>query len=60
MRRAMLYRSFDSQEIQGGGRMIVKTLNGSFSIPQDADNGLIYIGLDENFQQISDMIIIGE
>lgn len=59
MRRAMLYRSFDSQEIQGGGRMIVKTLNGSFSIPQDADNGLIYIGLDENFQPISDMMIIG-
>ena len=56
----MLYRSFDSQEIQGGGRMIVKTLNGSFSIPQDADNGLIYIGLDENFQPISDMMIIGE
>ena len=45
----MLYAELRPVSIQGGGRVLVATENGSFTIPADADDGLIYVGLDENF-----------
>ena len=55
----LLFDELDSTDIEGGGRVIVATKDGSFEIPKDADSGLVYIGLDENFQPVTS-IIYGE
>lgn len=44
-------------DIEGGGRVIVALKNGKFEIPQDADYGFVYVGLDDNFEVITDYII---
>ena len=53
MHAAMLYTEMAPVEIEGGGRILVATQNGSYEIPADADWGLVYIGLDENFNVVS-------
>lgn len=49
----MLYGEINPLDIEGGGRIVVATQNGSYEIPADADPNLVYIGLDENFEPIS-------
>lgn len=49
----MLYDEVNPVSIEGGGRVIIATQNGSYTIPDDADAGLIYIGFDENFNVVS-------
>ena len=51
--QALLYDELDPTLIEGGGRVLVATLNGSFVIPEDADDGLLYIGLDSDFRPIT-------
>ena len=53
MRGAMLYTEVSPVEIEGGGRILVATQNGSYQIPADADPCLVYIGLDANFNVVS-------
>ena len=53
MRGAMLYTEIAPVEIEGGGRILVATQNGSYQIPADADPCLVYIGLDSNFNVVS-------
>ena len=53
MHAAMLYSEIGPVEIEGGGRILVATQNGSYEIPADADWGLVYIGLDSNFNVVS-------
>ena len=55
-----LYSEIDPQLIQGGGRMLVQTENGSFQVPESADSGLIYIGLDSDFHPIPGLVIAGK
>lgn len=50
---AMLYSEMDPLYIEGGGRIIVSPENGSFTIPNDSGNGLVYVGLDSNFNVVS-------
>ena len=52
----LLYDELDGANIEGGGRIIIATKDGKFSIPDDADKGLIYIGLDKNFNVVTDPI----
>ena len=49
----MIYSEYSSQNIEGGGRMIVALENGTFTIPKDAGKGLIFIGLDEKFRPVT-------
>ncbi len=49
----LLYDELDPTLIEGGGRVLVATLDGSFTIPDDADYGLIYIGLDKSFNPVT-------
>lgn len=58
VRWLMLYKEVNRQRIQGGGRIVVATENGSYAVPADADEGLVYIALDEEFKMTSDPIII--
>ena len=53
MRGAMLYTEVSPVEIEGGGRILVATQNGSYQIPADADPCLVYVGLDANFNVVS-------
>ncbi|MBR2189824.1 MAG: hypothetical protein IJ860_10545 [Eubacterium sp.] len=57
MHFAMLYTEVDPQDIEGGGSMLVATENGSYTIPVDSDEGMIYIGLDSDFQPVTDLIV---
>lgn len=53
----LLYDKLSATNIEGGGRIIVAVKGNSFQIPEDADSGLIYIGLDKNFNPVSNIII---
>jgi len=53
---ALLYDSIDGAEIEGGGRVIVALSDDTFEIPEDSDEGLIYIGLDKNFEPITGFV----
>lgn len=55
-RASLLYDSIDGVNIEGGGRIIVALSGNSFEIPEDSDNGLIYVGLDKNFKPIPGFI----
>ena len=54
-RISMLYSEVNPLDIQGGGRVIVACENGSFTIPDDAGKGLIFIGLDKNFNVVTEV-----
>lgn len=51
----LLFDDIDGADIEGGGRIIV-SVDGSFEIPEDADNGLVYVGLDEDFNVITEFV----
>ncbi len=48
--QTLLYDEINPADIEGGGRVIVALKNDKFEIPRDSDNGLIYVGLNENFE----------
>ena len=52
----MLYSNATPADIEGGGRIVVATQNGSYTVPSDADQGLVYIGLDQNFNVVTDPV----
>lgn len=52
----MLYSNAVPADIEGGGRIVVATQNGSYTVPSDADQGLVYIGLDQNFNVVTDPV----
>lgn len=54
--QTLLYDEINPADIEGGGRVIVATVNGTYEIPEDADYGLLYIGLDEHFRPITNII----
>ena len=58
IRWLMLYKEINRQRIQGGGRIVVATENGSYAVPADADKGLVYIALDKEFKMTSDPIVV--
>jgi len=53
----LLYSEINEANIEGGGRIIFAVKDGSFEIPDDADNGLVYVGLNEDFEVVTDIII---
>ena len=52
----LLYNDDIPAQIEGGGRVLVATRNGSFVIPADAGEGLIYIGLDDQYKPVTGLI----
>jgi len=56
LRAVTLYTEVNPQDVEGGGRMLVATESGRYTIPDDADEGLLYIGLDEDFNVITEPI----
>ena len=54
--KRLLYDDLDGTDIEGGGRIIVAVSDECFEIPEDADSGLIYVGLDEDFNVVTPFI----
>lgn len=52
----LLYNQISAANIEGGGRIIIALEGDSFTIPTDADPGLIYVGLNENFEVVTPLI----
>ena len=55
--RTLLYDELDATSIEGGGRVIFAVRGGSFTIPADADSGLIYIGLNSAFEPVTGICV---
>lgn len=55
-REDILYDNRDGTNIEGGGRIIVAVKDGEFEVPSDAESGLIYVGLDKDFNVITGYI----
>ena len=51
----LLYDSMMGAEIEGGGRVIFAVKDGNFQIPEDADLGLVYVGLNENMEIVTNI-----
>ncbi len=49
----LLYDQINEADIEGGGRIIVAVKGDKFEIPEDADEGLVYIGFDKDFNVIT-------
>ena len=52
----LLYDSLMEAEIEGGGRIVFATKDGKFQIPQDADPGLIFVGLNEDLEVVTNFV----
>ena len=48
--QVMVYSEVSPLDIEGGGRVIVAVDGDSYDVPADADDGLVYVGLDKNFK----------
>lgn len=55
----LVYDTRDEAVIEGGGRIIIAVKNGTFEIPEDAEPGLVYVGLNEDFEPVTDIIVTG-
>ena len=53
---ALLYDEINEAEIEGGGRIIVAVNDTTFDIPDEADSGLVYVGLDEDFEVVTPFV----
>lgn len=54
--RDLLYNEVNAAELEGGGRILIALKGSNYTIPSDADSGLIYVGLDKNFNVVTDLI----
>lgn len=54
---SILYDDVDAAKIEGGGRIVFATKNGSFTIPSDADKNLVYVGFDKTMKQVTKPIV---
>ncbi len=52
----LLYNEINPAEIEGGGRIIIALSGDSYKIPYDAGSGLIYVGLNKDFEVVTDLI----
>ena len=55
--QTLLYDEINPADIEGGGRVIAALKDGEFKFPEDADEGLIYIGLNKNFEPVTGCVI---
>ena len=52
----LIYDEVNPAAIEPGGRIIVALKGSTYFIPEDADSGLMYIGLDKDFNPITEML----
>lgn len=54
--QTLLYDEINPADIEGGGRVIAALKEGEFEAPEDADEGFIYVGLNEDFEIVTKYI----
>lgn len=52
----LIYDEVNGANVQPGGRVIVALRGSTYQIPEDATAGLVYIGLDANFQPVTPIL----
>lgn len=52
----LIYDEVNPAQIEPGGRIIIALKNSTYFIPEDADSGLMYIGLDKDFNPVTSII----
>lgn len=52
----LLYDRITDAQIEGGGRVMLAVNDGSFQIPEDADKGLVYVGLNSDLEVVTDFV----
>lgn len=55
--QTLLYDEINPADIEGGGRVIVTLKDGEYKFPEDADQGLVYIGFDKDFHIVTDYVV---
>lgn len=55
----LLYNSLypSSLDLESGGRAIFAVNDGKFTVPSDANPGMIYVGLDDNYQPVGVVVV---
>ncbi len=56
MPQSLLYNEINPANIEGGGRIIVALSGDRYVVPENADKGLIYVGLNEDFEVVTPLI----
>ncbi|MBE6704896.1 MAG: hypothetical protein E7583_06495 [Ruminococcaceae bacterium] len=51
----LLYNDINAADIEGGGRVIIPVKNGKYEIPENADKGLVYIGINKDLEVVTDI-----
>lgn len=54
--RDLVYNQINAATVEGGGRIIVALQGDSYTIPSDADTGLVYVGLNSDFEPVTGLI----
>jgi len=54
---ALLYDEINPADIEGGGRVIAALKDGEFKFPEDADDGLVYVGFNKNFEIVTELVV---
>lgn len=52
----LLYDEINAADIEGGGRVILALADSTFEIPEDAEGGLVYIGLNSDFEVVTPIV----
>lgn len=54
---ALLYDEINPADIEGGGRVIAALSDGEFKFPEDADEGLVYVGFNKDFEVVTEIVV---
>ena len=55
--QTLLYDEINPADIEGGGRVVAALRDGEFKFPTDADRGLVYVGLNRNFEIVTEIVV---
>lgn len=55
--QTLLYDEINPADIEGGGRVVAALKDGEFKFPTDADRGLVYVGLNRNFEIVTEIVV---
>lgn len=55
--QTLLYDEINPADIEGGGRVVAALRDGEFKFPTDADRGLVYVGLNKNFEIVTEIVV---
>ena len=55
--QTLLYDEINPADIEGGGRVIAALRDGEFKFLEDADEGLVYVGFNKDFEIVTEFVV---